>query len=65
MFEEKKRQLQADKRALAAAKEKYMKYIELSKTAKNSGMKSINAAKANELGMLIDIIDRRCKELSK
>lgn len=65
MFEAKKLQLEADKQTLKAAKESYDKYVNLAKNAKNNGMKKINAAKANELGNLIGIIERRCKVLTK
>lgn len=65
MFEAKKLQLEVDKKALNEAKEQFMKYVDAARNAKNKGMKSINEAKAKELGLLIDIIERRCKVLTK
>ena len=65
MFEAKKIQIAEDKKTLADAKLNYCKYRNMANNAKNNGMKSINAAKANELAGLIDIIERRCKVLTK
>lgn len=65
MFEAKKIQLEADKKSLKAAKELRDKYYNLAKSAKNNGMKTINNSKATELAVLIDIIERRCKVLTK
>lgn len=65
MFEAKKIQIAEDKKTLADAKLNYQKYRNMANNAKNNGMKTINAAKANELVGLIDIIERRCKVLTK
>lgn len=65
MFEAKKLQLEADKKTLDNAKAACAKYTAAANCAKNNGMKSINRAKANELAALIDIIERRCKALTK
>ena len=65
MFEAKKIQIAEDKKTLADAKLNYQKYRNMANNAKNNGMKTINAAKANELAGLIDIIERRCKVLAK
>lgn len=65
MFEAKKIQIAEDKKTLADAKLNYQKYRSIANNAKNNGMKAINTAKANELAALIDIIERRCKILTK
>lgn len=65
MFEAKKIQIAEDKKTLADAKLNYQKYRNMANNAKNNGMKSINAAKADELAGLIDIIERHCKVLTK
>ena len=65
MFEAKKIQIVEDKKTLAEAKLNYQKYRNMANNAKNNGIKSINAAIADELAALIDIIERRCKVLTK
>ena len=65
MFEAKKIQIAEDKKTLAEAKLNYQKYRNLANNAKTNGIKSINTAKADELAALIDIIERRCKVLTK
>ena len=65
MFEAKKIQIAEDKKTLAEAKLNYQKYRGIANNAKNNGIKSINTARADELAALIDIIERRCKVLTK
>lgn len=65
MFEAKKIQIAEDKKTLAEAKLNYQKYRNMANNAKNNGIKSINTAIADELAALIDIIERRCKVLTK
>ena len=65
MFEAKKIQIAEDKKTLAEAKLNCQKYRNLANNAKSNGIKSINTAKADELTALIDIIERRCKVLTK
>ena len=65
MFEAKKIQIAEDKKTLAEAKLNYQKYRNLANNAKNNGIKSINTVRADELAALIDIIERRCKVLTK
>ena len=65
MFEAKKIQIAEDKKILAEAKLNYQKYRSIANNAKSNGIKSINTAIADELADLIDIIERRCKVLTK
>ena len=65
MFEAKKIQIAEDKKTLADAKLNYQKYRNMANNAKNNDIKTINTAKADELAALIDIIERRCKVLTK
>lgn len=65
MFEAKKRQIEDDKSILLAAKSKLDFYRQAAENAKTKGLKVINQSKADELAALIDIIERRCKVLTK
>lgn len=65
MFKAKKLQLEADKAVFLKCKAKLEHYQNSVKTAKNNGMKAIAQSKVDELAEIIDIIERRCKVLTK